>query len=286
MEVRKLIFAGTRLFDAVAVCSGPFSRARHPDDINLGGFSGPVFHSSTYKDPSDFHDSERVFVVGAANSAIDISLELWQAGKQVIIFHRKLGDLPGFLDDIVQIRKNILRVKHNEVQFCDSSSISCDAILLCTGFNTDVSFLHKSCGLSVKDGLTVFPLYLYMINPYFPTMALFDRPLSITPFLLCEYQAILFSKLLNKTVIMPSKDKMIKEAFELISVKNKVNDRKLYMLTNSMQNHMDFYRELGNLTGDHLIDYEYGLHLHEKVIAWRNAKPVEYRNWPDSFWDR
>ena len=285
MVAQKIFFAGTRIFDAVAVCSGPFSKSRKPDEINFKGFSGPIYHSATYKDPSDFHDIERVLIVGAANSAIDISLELWQAGKKVTLFHRKSEDLHGFPKDIVQIRKNVKSSKHKEIQFCDGSSISCDAILLCTGFNTDVSFIDKSCGLSVMDGLTVFPLYLYMINPYYPTMALFDRLLLITPFLLCEYQAILFSKLLDKTIEMPSEEEMVEQAFNLVNDKNKINNRKLYLSTNSMQNHMDYYNEIGNMVGDHLIDYDYGLSLHEKVIHWRNTNPVEYRYWPNSFWD-
>ena len=156
---------------------------------------------------------------------------------------------------------------------------------MCTGFDTDVSFIDKSCGLSVKGDVTVVPLYLYMINPHFPSMALFDRLFTITPFLLCEYQAILFAKLLDKTVKLPSETHMLKEANNLINRSKGLSDRKLYLSTNGMQNHMDYYREIGNIIGDHLIEYEYGVTLHEKVLHCRNINPLQYRDWPNSHWE-
>ena len=278
-------FAGHKTYDAVAVCTGSFNDPRYPDDIDTTNYSGAVYHSLTYKDPSDFADHESIFVVGAANSAVDIALELWKAGKKIVLFHRKSEDLPGFPDDVIQIRKSISSLNNKDIKFSDGHSVVCDAILLCTGFDTDVSFIDKSCGLSVKGDVTVVPLYLYMINPHFPSMALFDRLFTITPFLLCEYQAILFAKLLYKTVKLPSETHMLKEANNLINHSKGLSDRKLYLSTNGMQNHMDYYREIGNIIGDHLIEYEYGVTLHEKVLHCRNINPLQYRNWPNSHWE-
>jgi hypothetical protein len=274
-----------KTYDAVAVCSGSFNSPRFPEDIDLNSYSGKVYHSSTYKDVSDFTRHESIFIVGAANSAVDISLELWKAGKKVFLFHRKPENLKGFPDDVIQIRKSISSSKNDEIKFSDGSSVSCDAVLFCTGYDTDISFLDKTCRLSVKGDLTVFPLYLYMINPFFPSMALLGRLFTITPFLLCEYQAILFAKLLTKTVQLPSETFMIKEAYNLMNYDKDVNDRHLYLSTNRMENHMEYYREIGNIIGEHLIEYEYGVSLHKKVLCHRNFQPLTYRDCPNSFWE-
>ena len=266
------------------MCTGNFNDPRYPDDINLKSYSGAVYHSSAYKDPSEFSDHDCIFMIGAANSAIDISLELWKAGKKIVLFHRKREDLLGFPDDIVQVRKPISSIKEKKINFNDGSSISCDAILFCTGYNTDVSFIDRSCLLSVKGDMTVFPLYLYLINPFFPTMALFDRLLTITPFLLCEYQAMLFSKVLDKTVELPSKTFMLEEANKLLN-NSTVSDRRLYCAANSMQNHMEYYHKIGEIIKEHLIDYQYGISLHEKVLYLRNSMPLHYRDLPSSHWE-
>lgn len=60
---------------SVVVASGSFSRPYVPDICGLGMFKGRVLHSSQYRNPEPFH-GERVVVIGAANSAVQIAYEL------------------------------------------------------------------------------------------------------------------------------------------------------------------------------------------------------------------
>lgn len=59
----------------VVAASGSFSRPHRPDIPRLAEFGGDVLHSSDYREPTSF-DGQRVVVVGAGNSAIQIGYEL------------------------------------------------------------------------------------------------------------------------------------------------------------------------------------------------------------------
>lgn len=59
----------------VIAASGGFSRPHRPALPGLDGFTGQVLHSSDYRDPAPFA-GQRVIVVGAGNSAVQIATEL------------------------------------------------------------------------------------------------------------------------------------------------------------------------------------------------------------------
>jgi cation diffusion facilitator CzcD-associated flavoprotein CzcO len=61
-------------FDCVVVCTGPFARAAHVDDIRER-FTGEYLHSSDYRAPEAFV-GRRVCIVGAGNSAVDIASDI------------------------------------------------------------------------------------------------------------------------------------------------------------------------------------------------------------------
>ncbi|MFD6069641.1 MULTISPECIES: flavin-containing monooxygenase [Amycolatopsis] len=59
----------------VIAASGGFSRPHRPALPGLDGFTGQVVHSSDYRNPDPF-TGQRVIVVGAGNSAVQIATEL------------------------------------------------------------------------------------------------------------------------------------------------------------------------------------------------------------------
>lgn len=267
------------MFDGIAVCSGPFNDPRYPTDLlPSDAFSGNVHHSADYKDPTDFLHHDSILVVGGGNSAIDITLDLYGAGKKLTLLHRKDEHLLGFPEDIAQITDKVKSVDGNYIEFHGGKTVKASAILLCTGYDTDVSFLHESCDLSVMGDVTIHPLYKYFINPHFPSMSVFSRMLVHTPFILSQYQALGFAKILDGSVSLPSKEEMVKSAYQCID--KHTNPRKHY----EVPNHMSFYREMGELCDSHFIDYEMGAQLHNQVIEIRNRYPMTYRDLPDSYW--
>ena len=71
---------------AVVVASGPFHQPNIPNFKGLAEFKGQVLHSSAYRSPADVL-GQRVAVVGAGNSALQIADEL-SATHEVILTSR------------------------------------------------------------------------------------------------------------------------------------------------------------------------------------------------------
>jgi cation diffusion facilitator CzcD-associated flavoprotein CzcO len=65
----------TAVFDAVAVCSGPFQTPDTTSVPDLDRFSGAIVHSSAYRNNRSF-TGKRVLVVGLAESGADIAREV------------------------------------------------------------------------------------------------------------------------------------------------------------------------------------------------------------------
>jgi putative flavoprotein involved in K+ transport len=59
----------------VIAASGAFGQPHRPDLRGLDSFTGTVLHSADYRDPSPF-TGQRVIVVGAANTAVQVGYEL------------------------------------------------------------------------------------------------------------------------------------------------------------------------------------------------------------------
>lgn len=71
---------------AVVVASGAFHQPNIPNFKGLAQFKGQVLHSAAYRSPADVY-GQRVAVVGAGNSALQIAYEL-SATHQVILTSR------------------------------------------------------------------------------------------------------------------------------------------------------------------------------------------------------
>lgn len=70
----------SRIYDVLFVCNGHHWDPRWPDPAYPGEFAGPQIHSHSYMDPFDPIDmrGKNILIVGAGNSAMDISSELAQ----------------------------------------------------------------------------------------------------------------------------------------------------------------------------------------------------------------
>ena len=74
VSVRRDGLDSTELFDAVAICSGPF-KTPNRDIAGLEGFSGEIVHSAEYRNNERFR-GKRVLIVGLAESGGDIVREI------------------------------------------------------------------------------------------------------------------------------------------------------------------------------------------------------------------
>jgi len=165
---------------AVIVASGGFSRPFMPDIPGLENFSGHCLHSSAYRTPEAFA-GQRVVVVGAANSAVQIAYELAGVAQVVLATREKIRFFPQrilgldfhawltftgleqtrWLSDQstpvldtgkyrkalssgrIQRRAMFQEVMPNGVVWPDGSSTLIDALIFATGFRPNQEFLAQ-----------------------------------------------------------------------------------------------------------------------------------------------
>jgi dimethylaniline monooxygenase (N-oxide forming) len=83
-------------FQAVAICTGAFTRAAHVESIRET-FRGGYLHSSEYRTP-DVYVGKRVCIVGAGNSAVDIASDICTtAARTVLVARSPVVIMPHFV---------------------------------------------------------------------------------------------------------------------------------------------------------------------------------------------
>lgn len=170
---------------SVIVASGGFSRPYVPDIPGLGVFEGRVLHSSQYRNTESFLD-QRVVVVGAANSAVQIAYELAHVAMATLATREKIRFLPQrmlsidfhtwlkwtglektrWLSDqgtpvldqgkyrraiqsgLLHRKPMFVRVTNDGVVWADGQQEAVDSLIFATGFLPNTPFLD---GLPVQD---------------------------------------------------------------------------------------------------------------------------------------
>ena len=235
----------------------------------MTNYSGYLSHSISYDDPGEFDKFNKIMIIGAANSAVDILTALWRSHKQLYLAHRKDHDLVGLPDNVIQIRSPITGCKGSDVEFENGVKVSVSAIITATGYNTNISFLSPSCGVRGGGRYAVHPLYHHLFHPHFPSLAFFQRLYVQTPFILAEYQADAYTRYLTGSLSLPHVETMVAEA-------GRVETENYKRVLGSA--HVDYYRETGEMTGRHFLsDYNWFRSEYDRVIKERTASPFTYR---------
>ena len=82
----------TSVFDAVAVCSGPFQAPDTTSVPDIDKFAGEVVHSSTYRNNARFA-GKRVLIVGLAESGADLAREVSDVASACVLSIRSYSFL-------------------------------------------------------------------------------------------------------------------------------------------------------------------------------------------------
>jgi hypothetical protein len=149
-------------------------------------------HSHDYKYPEPFAN-ERVIVVGAGASGVDISLEITSVAEQVYLCHQIDHDFTDLPSRIKIINQPIKKLTKHDVVFKDEQVVqNVSTIMFATGYYYNIKFLDPNCGLTIsEDEHCIHGLYKYVVNTTYPTMGLFgfiSRTLTIPLF---ELQVII-----------------------------------------------------------------------------------------------
>jgi hypothetical protein len=90
--------------------------------------------------------------------------------------------------------------------FADGASLHVDAVVYCTGYRYDVSFIDSAIVKLVDE--VPEPLYRHMLAIEHPTLAFIGVPQRIVPFPLFQMQARWFANLLDGRIDLPSTAEM------------------------------------------------------------------------------
>ena len=99
-----------------------------------------------------------------------------------------LSRYPNLPDNIRQELSAIKQIGKSEVEFESGNRQEFDAIVLCTGYKFNTSFLDESCAISVNQVGRVEEVYMHLINIEHPSMAVMAIPFTVVPFPLYQLQ--------------------------------------------------------------------------------------------------
>jgi cation diffusion facilitator CzcD-associated flavoprotein CzcO len=205
LESRNETGAKRETFDGVAVCNGHFTVPVVPELPGMDRFTGTLTHSHNYRRPARFTD-QRVVLLGAKSSGIDLSLELSTVCRDVHLCARGIETTTRPSDERrLWLSPNIARFDDSAVVLEDGSRLEdVDAVVFCTGYRYSFPFLSGAPGVIDVGDRWVHPLYLDLLAAREPTLALVGMPNMIIPFPLFEAQARYFAATLSGRVTLPA----------------------------------------------------------------------------------
>lgn len=208
-------------FDAVVVCSGHFIYANYPDIPGLFDAKCDIIHSHDYRVP-EVYQGKTVLMVGGMTSGLDITRELHQFAKEVILAVGEVDVLntkgqwaSGVFPKNVRVVSFPKSVSGNDVTCRDGETFEVDSVILCTGYSYYWPFLDASCGIQISENRKrVTPIFKHMIHAKYNTMFFSVLPTNPSAFTLPYVQIPVFMKILDGSLKLPSEEEMLREAEE------------------------------------------------------------------------
>jgi hypothetical protein len=258
-------------FDAVAVCSGHFSKPRVPALPGMSQFGGMQLHSHNYRRPEDYA-GQVVAVLGVGASGADIVQEISRHAEHIL-----WCGFPDIDEQSGVVRRLPLpeKVTSNGLSFA-SLNVRVDTLVYCTGYHYDLPFLGSDL-LEITDN-HVAPLYRDILPPAWPTLGLIGLPFLVVPFPLYAMQASWFAATLDGKVKLPDASEMllatVSEANLLLE--SGVKRRHLHRLGDRQE---AYYNVLARECGEPELGPEFG-ELAKAAQAARQRNPASFRDEP------
>ncbi|XP_017125829.2 senecionine N-oxygenase [Drosophila elegans] len=196
-------------YDFVYVCNGHYTEPDIPEVEGWDLFEGKKMHSHLYRKADKFKD-ERVLIIGAGPSGMDITNHVRVAAKHVFLSHH-LPQTPNtaFMGNVTQ-KPDVQRFTRNGAVFTDGSTESFDHVMFCTGYKYTFPCLSTDVGVQVIDNF-VQPLWKHCININHPTMAFIGLPFNVIPTHIFDMQVRFTLKFFTGQREFPSREEMIAE---------------------------------------------------------------------------
>ncbi|XP_046673328.1 senecionine N-oxygenase-like [Homalodisca vitripennis] len=237
---------GTYKFDALFICNGLNNKPMMAYIKGAESFVGSSMHSHDYRKPEPFA-GQRVLIVGGGASALDLTNHISKFADKVFLSHRsdrfKVENLS--LANNVVYKPEAQELFTHSVVFQDGTIEDIDAIVYCTGYKCNYSFMDGSCGITEDDGL-VYPLYKHFVNANQNSMCILGNMCHSMQFPTFDIQVRFFLKSLT-TGFLPKKEDMLQDIKK--HAEKKLVDgkpKKLYFITTAEED-ADYYGNLAAL---------------------------------------
>eukprot|EP00049_Salpingoeca_infusionum_P022209 m.5555 g.5555 ORF g.5555 m.5555 type:complete len:478 (-) comp5051_c0_seq1:192-1625(-) len=206
-------------FDGVVVCNGHYTTPIIPHLEGIERFRGMVLHSHSYRTPDAFF-GQRVVVLGAGQSGLDISQELHELGIDVVL--SRFGGAPDAPYGTVPCASHVEGVGESGQLVCeDGTELACDTLLYCTGYAFTFPLGDGIVQVS-ENGRVVDDLYHQLLSIENPTLALLGLPTKVIPFPMFDTQAQWLTSLWAGDIPLPSEEDMYAEQARQISIREQL----------------------------------------------------------------
>ncbi|XP_020280047.1 flavin-containing monooxygenase FMO GS-OX-like 4 [Pseudomyrmex gracilis] len=198
----------TKTFDALVLCNGHYTVGHVPHIPGIDSFRGKCIHSHQYRMPEIFA-GQKVCILGASWSGIDIALEVSEYADKVYLSHN-LSEVDSKLPSNVEQRPGIESIKENVFIFRDGSTEEVDSFIYCTGYEFTYPFMSAKVEIRTNDN-HVEPIYKQFVHMDYTNLFFMGLPAYVVPFPMFYIQAQYILGILEGRIQLPSPQQMRKE---------------------------------------------------------------------------
>jgi len=199
----------THVFDAILVCNGHYHTPNWPKIEGQKLFKGKQLHSRSFRS-GDLFKGEKVLIIGAGPSGVDLTLDISKKAEKVTWSHH-LDRTPAIrFGKNVDQKPDVKEMTKNGVIFEDGTYHDYSFIVYCTGYKNAFPFLSVDCGVSC-DSYLVYPLYKHLLNVNRPSMAFIGLLNFICPNPVVDLQMKFFLKYFSGGRKLPAKEEMLED---------------------------------------------------------------------------
>jgi hypothetical protein len=263
----------SRRFDAVAICNGHYHEPNVAILPGLDGFPGVVVHSHVYRGPAPFA-GQRVVVVGAASSGLDLAHELSTTAARVFVsaFEPDSVHVGVPVEACAEVRS---LQADGSVRLADGVALErIDVVVLCTGYRYQFPFLPEGL-VQVAPG-SVSPLFWDLLHVDYPRLAFVGLPFKVVPFVQFEIQAKLFARYLAGKLDVPAHDERRREHAMQYTQRAARGEHPRHALRHGAFQ-FRYYEKLARLIGEAPLP-DWFEPLYDAVSEARRRHPRKYRD--------
>ncbi|CAI5440138.1 unnamed protein product [Caenorhabditis angaria] len=156
-------------FDIVFVCNGHYFRPNNPYENSE--FEGNLIHSHDYRHAEEF-SNQKVIIIGAGPSGIDIGLQIAKTAKEIHLISKKAvyNSLP---ENIQQTSEHVEKVTKSGVKTVSGQEFEADSIIVCTGYHYQFPFFDSTVVRLLEDAHVVSPIFEHVVHVDYPKSLFF-----------------------------------------------------------------------------------------------------------------